>query len=296
MIVKRKRLGIFIIALVVLLCAVPIPGSAHERKQHDEIMMNVLFRKYEYAREDSMVQNELDVLTSACYLAIDQFNSYGQSDLDALINYGVKDIPKDIKEIGFSASGRNHRDFTHRGWDFSYSGEMKTKWPVRQNIMRSTVASVFNMDVEDKRVECFCELLYYIHILGDHEDDESYTISNGRKIDVGGRHDKNDIIHKLLEVFKELFSEQRNTHKYRALISNLQQINSELSELINSEGGVNSEEKFAEHQKLVEKTIEILSLYVPEMLKGESFFNDVFYQHIENESVIEWLNNMLKVA
>jgi len=294
--VRGKQIGIFLIVLVVFICALPITGSAHERKEHDEIMLNVLFRKYEYACEDSKVQNDLDAITSACYLAIDQFNSYGQSDLEKLINYGVKDIPKDIKEIGFTASGRNHRDFTHRGWDFSYTGEMKTKWPIRQNIMRSTVASVFDMDIEEKKVECFCELLYYIHILGDHEDDESYTISNGRKIDVGGRHDKNDIIHKLLDVFKELFSGQRNTHKYRALVSNLQQINNELSELINSEGGINSEEKFEEHQALVEKTIEILSLYVPELLKGESFFGNVFYQHIEKDSVLEWLDNILKAA
>lgn len=275
---------------------VPIKGEAYERKEHDELTLRILFRKYEYACNDSGVQDDISVLTSACYLAIDQFNSYGQNYLDELATYGIKDIPTQVSEIGFSASGRNHRSFTHRGWDFNYSGEMKTKWPIRQEILRNTVSTVFDFDGNDEQREAFCELLYYIHILGDHEDDTSYQISNGLKIDVGGRHDKEDIIHKLLDLLPILFADQTNTHKYRALTAKLQSINNNLDKLVNSDGGINSDEKFAQRQEIVKKIIDILSLYLPEMLKKEAFFNEVFYSNSESSDVLDWWDNLLNAA
>ena len=157
---------------------------------------------------------------------------------------------------------------------------MKPKWPIRQNILRNSVGAVFNFNGNDEQKEAFCELLYYIHILGDHEDDTSYRVSNGLKIDVGGRHDKEDIIHKLLNLLPILFPDQTNTHKYRTLTTKLHSINSKLDKLVNSVGGINTDEKFAERQVLVAKAIEILSLYLPEMLKKEPFFNEVFYREV----------------
>ena len=275
---------------------IPIKGVAYERKDHDDLMLKILFRKYEYACSDSSVQDELSVLTSACYLTIDQFNSYGQNYLDELASYGVKNIPTQVSEIGFSASGRNHRSFTHRGWDFDYSGEMKSIWPLRQDILRNTVGSVFDFNGNEQQKEAFCELLYYIHILGDHEDDASYQISNGLKIDIGGRHDKEDIIHKLLDLFSILFADQTHTHKYRALTTNLRSINSKLDKLVNSVGGINNDDKFAERQVLVGKVIEILSLYLPEMLKKEPFFQAVFYSTVQPSGILAWLDSLLKAA
>lgn len=289
---KKNRLLVFILCLAFVLGSIPLNGNAHERKQHDEIMLTILFRKYDYARTNSAVQDDIDAITAACYLTIDQFNSYGQKDLDLLLNYGVSDIPKNVSEIGYSASGKNHRDFTHRGWDFPYTSEMKTLWPKRQTILRNTVNSVFDFNGNSKKADSFCELLYYIHILGDHEDDTSYTISNGRKIDVGGRHDKEDIIHKLIDLFAVLFADQSSTHKYRGLTTNLRHINSKLSKLVNSQGGINSEEKFQQHKELVQDLIEILSLYVPEMLKEERFFNDVFYRDISKTTITDWFKKV----
>lgn len=275
---------------------IPIKGAAYERKDHDDLMLKILFWKHEYACSDSSVQDELSVLTSACYLTIDQFNSYGQNYLDELTTYGVKNIPTQVSEIGFSASGRNHRSFTHRGWDFAYSGEMKTKWPLRQDILRNTVGAVFDFNGNEQQKEAFCELLYYIHILGDHEDDASYQISNGLKIDIGGRHDKEDIIHKLLDLLPVLFADQTHTHKYRALTTNLRSINSKLDKLVNSVGGINNDEKFAERQVLVGKVIEILSLYLPKMLKKEPFFNEVFYGEMKQTDALDWLDDLLNAA
>ena len=143
---RKHRFLTLLLCVALIISMIPIKGTAYERKDHDDLMLKILFRKYEYACSDSSVQDELSVLTSACYLTIDQFNSYGQNYLDELTTYGVKNIPTQVSEIGFSASGRNHRSFTHRGWDFGYSGEMKTIWPLRQDILRNTVGAVFDFN------------------------------------------------------------------------------------------------------------------------------------------------------
>lgn len=292
---KKHRLLSLLLFAALVISMLPTTAEAYERKDHDELTLRILFRKYEYACNDSSVQDDLSVLTSACYLTVDQFNSYGQNYLDELADYGIKNIPTQVSEIGFSASGRNHRSFTHRGWDFGYGGEMKNKWPTRQDILRNTVGTVFNFKGDEQK-EAFCELLYYIHILGDHADDASYQISNGLKIDVGGRHDKEDIIHKLLDLLKVLFPDQVNTHKYRALTTKLRSINSRLDELVNSTGGINSDEKFAVRQELVAELIEVLTLYIPEMLKKEPFFNEVFYSDAKTSGIIDWLDGLLNIA
>ena len=293
---RKHRFLTRLLCVALIISMIPIKGAAYERKDHDDLMLKILFWKHEYACNDSSVKDELSVITSACYLTIDQFNRYGQNYLDELAEYGVKNIPTQVNEIGFSASGRNHRSFTHRGWDFAYSGEMKTKWPLRQDILRNTVGAVFDFNGNEQQKEAFCELLYYIHILGDHEDDASYQISNGLKIDIGGRHDKEDIIHKVLDLLPVLFADQTHTHKYRALTTNLRSINSKLDKLVNSVGGINNDEKFAERQVLVGKVIEILSLYLPKMLKKEPFFNEVFYGEMKQTDALDWLDDLLNAA
>lgn len=293
---RKHRLLSLLLCVALIIGLFPITADAYERKDHDKLTLEILFRKYEYACNDRSVQDELSALTSACYLTIDQFNSYGQQYLDELITYGVKDIPSQISEIGYSASPKTHRDYTHRGWSFDYGGEMKTKWPLRQEILRNTVGTVFDFEGNENQKEAFCELLYYIHILGDHLDDESYKISNGRKMDVGGRHDKGDMIHELLDLFPVLFASQTHTHKYRTLTAKLSSMNSKFDKLVNSEGGINSDEKFEQYQQLVNEFKDVLTLYVPEMLKKEPFFAKVFYADTQPASILDWLNDLLTAA
>lgn len=293
---RKQRILTLLLCAALIISVVPIKSKAHVRKEHDKIMLDILFRKFEYASKEAAVQDEISVLTDACYLTIDQFNGQGQAFLDELIAYGVKDIPQDVSEINYKAGGHDHRSKTHRGWEVITDNEMKTIWPKRQSILRNTVGTVFDFNGNDKKKEAFCELLYYIHILGDHQSDESYKINNGLKIGVGGRRDKENIIHKLLDSFKVLFRDQVYTYKYRALTTNLRNINSELDKLVNSQGGVDTEEEFEEYQKLVNKVIEILSLYLPEMLKDENFFNEVFYADTQQSDVLDWLNALLAAA
>lgn len=293
---KRRRLQILLLCALLLVGLIPIQSEAHTGKEHDKIMLRVLFRKFEYASKASTVQDEIAALCDACYLTIDQFNGQGQSSLDALIDYGVKDIPQNVSEINYKGSGNDHRSKTHRGWNVINDSEMKAIWPKRQDILRNTVNAVFDFKGNTKQPEAFCELLYYIHILGDHQSDKSYTVKNGLKIGVGGRHDKEDIIHKLLELLPILFPDQINTHKYRALITNLRSINNKLDKLVNSQGNVNTEEEFTQYKACVDDVIEILSLYLPEMLKDEPFFNKAFYGNMTQTDALDWLEDLLNAA
>ena len=69
-----------------------------------------------------------------------------------------------------------------------------------------------------------------------------------------------------------------------------------MDKLVNSVGGINTDEKFAERQVLVAEVIEILSLYLPEMLKKEPFFNEVFYGEMKQTDALDWLDDLLNAA
>ena len=97
-------------------------------------------------------------------------------------------------------------------------------------------------------------------------------------MDVGGRRDKEDIIYELQKHFKVLFVDQQNTNKYRYLNNALERYNTKLSKIVTSAGGINTDEKFTLRQEYVEGIMDVLTMYLPEMLKEERFFNDVFYK------------------
>ena len=222
------------------------------------------------------IQDEIEALQSASYLAIDQFNGNGQKDFDKLIAYGVADLPS-LNDIDFSASGKTHRTYTHRGWDFVYGGLAGDRWVLRKQILLNTADSIFDFSGNEKQKESFCAVIYYVHILGDLMDDENYKIDNGLIMDPGGRIDKADIIDELLKHFKVLFQDQKHSHKYLFLTTAMERYNVKFSKLIRSEGGINTNEKFELRQEYVSDLMKLLTMYLPEMLKEEQFFYNVFY-------------------
>ncbi len=270
--------------LVIILCAIsllinfPASASAFEREDHDKSLEEVMFKDFKDFDNDPTGRAEKNALECAAYLTIGQFNSSGQKDLDTLNQYGVKGIPSSVSEISFNASGKTHRSYSHRGWNYSYGGTMAEIWPKRQTILRNTVNTVFDFHGDTAKAEAFCELIYYVHILGDHMADESWKIQNGLKMQVGGRADKYDVIHELLDCFEVLFADQSHTLKYQKLTTKLENYNSKFSKLDRSEGGINTDEKFELHQKYVKKLMNVLTHNLPEMLKEEDFFREVFYK------------------
>ena len=268
---------------MILLCLIVFLSSflssdafAFERKEHDKYMVEVLFKNFLETENKPSIQDEIEALESASYLAIDQFNGNGQKDLDNLIAYGVKNLPS-LDDIDYSASGKTHRSNTHRGWDYVYGGLASDRWNLRKQILLDTADTIFDFQGNEKQKDSFCATIYYIHILGDLLDDESWKIQNGLIMDPGGRIDKADIIDELLKHFKVLFADQKHTFKYLFLTIAMERYNTKFSKLVNSDGGINTDEKFELRQEYVNGLMKLLTMYLPEMLKEEQFFYDVFY-------------------
>lgn len=277
---KKQKWLVLIFCLMLILALIGYSFTktyAFERKDHDKYMVRVLFKNFLETDNKPSIHDEIEALENASYLAIDQFNGNGQSDLDELSAYGVKDLPL-LSVIDYSASGKTHRTYTHRGWDFVYGGAAEERWKQRKDILLNTADTIFDFDGNEKQKDSFCALIYYIHILGDLKDDKSYKVQNGLIMDAGGRVDKSDIIDELLLHFEILFADQKHTHKYLSLTMAMQRYNTKLSKLLRSEGGINTDEEFALRQEYVEGLMNLLTLYLPEMLKDEDFFYNVFYK------------------
>lgn len=275
---RKSKILIIFLCMILFLSSQHFPYAyAFERKDHDKYMVEVLFKNFLETENKQSIQDEIEALESASYLAIDQFNGNGQKDLDNLATYGVKGLPT-LNDIDYSASGKTHRSYTHRGWDFVYGGMASDRWILRKQILLNTADAIFDFQGNEKQKDSFCATIYYIHVLGDLLDDESYTIQNGLIMDLGGRIYKADIIDELLKHFKILFSDQKYTHKYLFLTTAMERYNTKLSKIVRSKGGINSDEKFVLRQEYVKGLMRLLTMYLPEMLKEEQFFYDVFYK------------------
>lgn len=278
---KPRSFLIFLFLLIFQSCLVSLnyaqTSYLTEWKGHDQFMLDVLFKNFKVVDNDPSIKAEIEALECASYLTIDQFNGFGQNYLNTLKDYRVKNIPKSISAIDFSASGKTHRTYSHRGWDYHYLGATKELMPIRKQILINTADAIFDFKGDEKQKESFCALIYYVHILGDFMEDKSYKIDNGLKMDAGGRIDKEDIIHEIEKHLQTLFPDQQNTNKYRYLVNALERYNTKLLTLVRSKGGIDTDERFQERQEYVEGVMNVLTMYLPEMLKEEEFFNEVFY-------------------
>ncbi len=56
--------------------------------------------------------------------------------------------------------------------------------------------------------------------------------------------------------------------------------NKKLSKIVRSEGGIDTDKEFALRQKYVDGIMDLLTMYIPEMLKEEQFFSMYFTSRI----------------
>lgn len=283
---RKRKIVIWLMIVLVISNIFVINVSAYERKDHDDFLEDMLFKSYKNLDTDKEAKKIFELITAACYLCIDQTNSNGKKDLELLKEYGVEGLPDDVLEIGEGMGGKNHRSNTHRGWtpkSHIYTKVVKEKWQKRKEILVNTVDKIFDFGDDTEKCDSFCEMLYCIHIIADHLDDEDYkkAQNNGLKMPVADSHGNDDtIIKSLLDDFDVLFEDikEENLNQYNGLTTKLDSLNIEISEIVHSTGGINSEEKFDEHKKLVENLKEALESYLPKLLRKEKFFADVFYK------------------
>lgn len=304
---RENRFLASLLLVATIITMFPTRCEAHEGKVHDEFMKRILFGKDDYTFNSESSEN-FDVLAAACYLTIDYCNSNkkGETELAILRNYGIKKLPS-LRKINYSAQFGQHREYTHLGWEQGYSKEhsteMEPKWADRRNILKNTVKTVFNFKKNDNQKDAFCKLLYYIHILGDHEDSKISNLSNDSKgtvvaglINISAKRGEKCIISELLGLLPDLFPDQVNTHKYRELKKDLGTINRNLNKLVNSTGGINTDEKIEQYKQLVEELINKLSSYLPEMLKDEPFFHEAFYEEPKQSVILDFLDGLFNAA
>ena len=276
---RFKKFSAVLLALVLMFSDIPTV-RAFPRDEHDKMTKEILFENFLVIDNESDLLDKFNAIGCAAYLTIDQFNKKGQDNLDKLKSFGVKGLPK-FEEIKYSAFGGNHRRATHRGWTAEigvYDGEVLERWLLRKEILISTVEKIFDFKGDETKKDSFCALIYYIHILGDRIDDTKYY-TNAEIMELGGRTDEQDIACELLKYIEILFEDQKHTHKYQHVVSKLEILDSEIKELLKSQpSGLMSSETFAKYQEYAEDMREVLTCNLPEMLKDEDFFSEVFYR------------------
>ncbi len=252
---------------------------AYDRKEHDSIMIDVLFKSFKNVENDLNVKDEVEALECASFLTIDQYNGNGENELSFLQQYKVKDIPSSISKIDYT-SNQYHRRATHRGWDGETTGVYNTtdreRWLIRKKILINTTDKIFDFKGNTAKRDSFCALIYYIHILGDRIADPKYY-PNSDIIELGGRSDNQDITHELRHHIGILFSAQNHTYKFNHVVTKLDYLDSRIATLLKKDNGVLSDEDFVEYKGYATDILEVLKYNIPEMLKDEDFFRKVFY-------------------
>ena len=297
----ERRIVSILIAVVISFTFITTT-YAHERETHDKDIEYVLFGDEDYKSSHPITKSIITAIEDATYLCVDQFNGNGKKELDNLNKEKIPGIPKSIDEFDFN-SNYAHRNFTHRGWNVSYSEA--AHWPIRQKILFNTVNKELFADKKNpiswlsdvisgenneyrKQCESFCVLLYYVHILGDHIEAGDETIKtktlqqklNGLAyIDPLTRPNDRDnpgIIPDLMNYCAILFKSQEGKREYDSFMQELDYLKDKSDRLVGSKGGVDTEAEFEEYNKCANDLRSVLGDYVPRLLENEDFYKRTF--------------------
>ena len=90
----------------------------------------------------------------------------------------------DVKEF-LTPAGNTHGVYTHLGWEHIYPDDdnfqerwmikTNTRWLIRKKLLCDFLGKNFNFFLNKKKQDSFAALLYYVHILGDHENNKANT-------------------------------------------------------------------------------------------------------------------------
>ena len=283
-----KRIICLLLALVLLTAAAP--ALAHDRDEHDEELEYVLFRDRYYSDTHPTTGKIIQRIEDAAYLAIDQYNGSGTTELKNLNDDKIPGIPSSIDQINFT-SNYAHRDYTHRGWNVTYSAD--SHWTERQAILKNTIRAKLFTPMEgtfswlpwssergdlDRKAEAFAVLVYYVHILGDHIEAEQYkALTYVAPLANYNDRDNPGIIPDLMKYLAILFEDQTGSEQYKSMMQELEMLADSSDKLYHSTGGIR-EEQFPQYHQNAEDLVEKLATYVPDLLKKEEFFHKAFFE------------------
>lgn len=292
---------------------------SQEHFSHDEFLKDVIILPG--ITLPMQAKEKLQMLQYASYLCIDQFNdkrdskaSGDQSKLDWL-RKRVHGLPKSINEFNPDSdkkqlSGTNHRSYTHRGWGFPYSKSENddddiAKSKLRMKIMQNTVQTVFSFQLksdskiigwaqslihrefDNEKMDAFCRLVYYVHILGDCYEAKYYNEAtdskNEDRIPLGrAKHgetiEDTDIISELIALLPKLINQENSPSTFPSMMQDLELMQDKIREFYSRLEGISSDEAYMEYHQLTSELMDILIMYVPDLLSRESFFSNAFYE------------------
>lgn len=258
--------------------------SHADGRLHDYDLRNVLFGTtdiYNYNIDYKKIDCEkAEKLEAACYLAIDFCKGQEAKGQRSLEKIGLSKTIS-IESI-VTPGGPSHERYTHLGWEEKwYHGGKKAvaAWVKRRDqVLLKTVEKLFyDSSANKKDYLLFAQLCYFVHIIGDHEDNTSTTRKDRMMLVRRANVSKENpcIIDELIRIISDLFKGQ-NTN---SVISQLQGIKDSARTIDDStEAGIKKVQDYAF------STMKILRMNIPDLLlEKEFFFNNIFvFEETEN--------------
>lgn len=302
---KRKSLACFL--LILIIANLLSFSNAHDSQQgHDEDLKKVLF-----GTENAFIKEKeaFQIIADAASISIDQFSpndsiNFKERSFNNL-QYQLKklnlptiktsfdqiNLNKSVSMNNSNITANSHRLYTHLGWNYKNYINQKF-WEKRKQFLIDAVHRVvfidnssdfkipFISDLFDspnEQCKAFSGLIYYTHIIGDHIDsDVPEKLTNIVPLIQYTSISSPGIIVELCEQLEIIFSSQTSTHKYSSLMQELSALKTKVEKNCKFWGSVDTQEKCIENQRYAKELIEILSNYVPNLLKNEIFFKNRF--------------------
>jgi len=291
-----KRLLSCILCTLLCLCYFTTAYAHPSAGEHWQDIRYVLFGDKHYRGKDQATVQKRQAIEYASQICIDQFSN-SHSSMFVLLQDRVPRLKSlTLEAINLDEKVQNHRQHTHRGWNYAYSNTAlnpqwaDTVWPLRKEVMLATMEHVFNFNGlpnafdpligYNEKCDAFCALVYYVHLLGDHLEFKASTynrsndgvLGKDQVIPLGGSHG-DTLISELIKCFEVLFPEQ----DYSELVRDLDEVNSKIRTILNQPENLETEEGFAAYHNQANEVLEILHKHIPTLLKNEDFFSSVFY-------------------
>ena len=297
-----------LLLLVFVVGSVPSALAHDDQSAHDRDLKYALFgspNKALTGEEETIFK----AISNAAALTIDQFSQNEQLHqkestynklqgelqelgLPALPNsFDNLDLNINVAPDGKNITANSHRKYTHLGWNYKdYPNE--EFWETRKQVLLHTVNwTLFNdkaffswipgaadaLYPPSEQCEAFCATVYYIHILGDHiEGDKPEKLTDLEPLIQYTSLSTPGIIAELKEQLSVVFVSQEDSWTYAALMDKLTGLAIRAERNCATWGAVDTKEICTLNQDYANELLDILSVYLPTLLKREPFFSTHF--------------------
>ncbi len=301
---RYKRTLALLLFAIVLLSNLTVVSAHESQVEHDKDLQAVLFGADVFLSAEQ--RTKFQAIADAAALCIDQFSTNDTArskepefnELKKRIGFSLTFDDIELKKGRAGAlvnvTAKTHRTYTHRGWNFPYGGTGSNFWEARKKILFATVnkelfgkspgilarvpfIGYYFADEEpcNKQCEAFCELVYYVHILGDYEKGKKDSIINLTTTPLYRHEDPNNpaLIQDIIALIPILFESQQ--WSYPQLILELEQIEENASKLYEGKG-ITTQEEADMCCEYAHQVLELLIQYIPNLLRNTDFFSSAF--------------------